>query len=130
MQSIGTVLLLHDGLADVDDFRRLVTETMDAEDLQRVEMEDDLQHAYFVAGDLRAGNVAEKGFADFVWNFFLGQFGLVEPYRADFGNRVDAGRNILQRRECRCVEDRIGGSPSLVVAALARAGRPITSPAA
>ena len=92
-------MLLHDGLADVHDLGCLITEAVDAEDFQRVAMEQDLEHADGVAGDLGACGVLEEGLPHFVGNARFGQFALATPHRADLGDGVDAGRHLIDELE-------------------------------
>ena len=67
-QRVGRAGLGHDRLADVHDLRRVGSEAVDAEHLQRLAMKQDLEHAHRLAGDLGPGQVLEQGMADLVGN--------------------------------------------------------------
>ena len=81
------------------DLGRLVTEAVDAENFQRIAMEQDLEHADGIAGDLGAGGVLEERLPHFVGDARLGQFGLATPHRADLGDGVDTGRHLIDELE-------------------------------
>ena len=76
-QAVGLPLLGHDGLADVDDFRCLFPEAVDAEDRQGFAVKENLEHADRVPGDLGAGQGAEVGVGDLVRDLGGGEFALV-----------------------------------------------------
>jgi hypothetical protein len=94
---VGLAALRHDGLADVDDLRRLFAKAVDAQDLHGLAMEQQLQHAHGVAGDLRAGDGLELRLGDLVGDLLGGQFALGAADRADLGHRVDAGREFVDQ---------------------------------
>ncbi|MCY1346150.1 hypothetical protein D9M69_322290 [compost metagenome] len=58
-------------------------------------MEQDLQHAHRLAGDLCAGHALEEGLAHFVGDLRLGELALVLADGADLRNGVDAGRHVI-----------------------------------
>src|SRR4051812_29326132 len=78
-------------------------------------MEDELEHADLIAGDLRAGNIAEEGLADFIRNLLLRKFPFVEADRTDFRDCVDTARNFFERRELLRRKDRVRRRPALIV---------------
>ena len=59
----------HDGLADVDNFRRLIAETVDSEQLQSVEVKYQFQHAHPFTGYLRPRRILEKRLTHLVGHF-------------------------------------------------------------
>src|SRR5690606_30420857 len=73
-QRVGFSLLRHDRLPNVDDLRSLGAKTVNAQDLQRLAMEKDLQHARGAPCDLRPGEAAEIGMADFVRDLLRSEF--------------------------------------------------------
>ena len=52
-ERVGRAGLRHDRLADVDDLRGVLPKAMNAKNLQRFAMEQQLEHAHGLAGDLR-----------------------------------------------------------------------------
>ncbi len=72
---------------------------MHAEDFQGFAVEQDLQHALRLAGDLRTRHALEEGLAHFVRHLGLGQLLLVLADRADLGNGVDTRRTSLTKRQ-------------------------------
>ena len=71
--------LRHDRLADVDDFRGIRSEAVDAQDFQRLAVKEQLEHAHGVARDLGPGQALEQRVADLVGDLVFGQFALVLP---------------------------------------------------
>src|SRR2546426_11754753 len=78
-----------DCLADVDEFGGAVAEDVDAEQLQRGAMEDELQQPFQIADNLPTRDLLVEGPADLVGNPFLGQLFLGLAYRGDPANRLD-----------------------------------------
>ena len=80
----------HDGLADVHEFAGPFADDVDAQDLARFAVEDELEAAGGVGADLAARGFAIESHADFVGDIFVGElfFGFADE--ADFGNGVDA----------------------------------------
>ena len=90
VQSVARSWLGHDRLADMDDLGCLLAEAVDPQDFERVHMEQDLDHADSVAGDLRPGDTAKKGSPNLVGDLPFGQFPLGRPYGTDFRAGIDA----------------------------------------
>ncbi|CUS14460.1 unnamed protein product [Tuber aestivum] len=109
LEGIELTRLVHDRLADVHDLRRLVAEAMHAEDFQGFTVEQDLQHALRLTGDLRTRHALEECLAHFVRHFGLGQFVLVLADRADLGNGVDPGRHVVHVAPAAIVDDAASG---------------------
>ncbi len=94
VQRVALAGLRHDGLANVNDFRRARPETVDAQNLQRLAVEQQLEHADGLAGDLGAGEALEAALADFVRHTLLSEFAFGFSQRADFRAGIDAGRDV------------------------------------
>src|SRR5665213_4327087 len=58
----------HDGLANVDQFRRASADGVNAEDLTRGLVDQQLEHSGFVAEELASGQFRILSHAGFVWN--------------------------------------------------------------
>ena len=100
----------------MDDLGRLAAEAVDAEDAQRLAVEQELQHADGAAGDLGAGEVAEERVADLVGHLLGGQLAFRGAERADFRDGVDARGNVLHQSLLAHAGERVrGGKPALVV---------------
>src|SRR2546422_7714090 len=82
-----------DCLADVDEFGGTVAEDVDAEQHQRVAVEDELQQSFQIADDLPARDFLVEGAADLVRDPFLGQLFLSLAYCVDLG-----GRRIIKKK--------------------------------
>ena len=80
--------------------------------LPRVAVEQQLEHAGVVAGDLAAGDFAVAGDADFVRHAFGGQLFFVLADRRDFGNREQAVGHVARRLE-RLAHHVADGPPAL-----------------
>ena len=105
----------HHGLADVHQFAGAFADDVDAQNLARVAMEDELEAAGGVAANLAASDFAIEGHADFVGNIFVGEllFGFADE--ADFGNGVDAvGIEARVGEVARVVEGARGGDAALL----------------
>src|SRR5688572_29633826 len=79
----------------MDDFRRLVAETVDAENLEALAVEEYLEQSRRLPCDLRARDVAEMRLADLVGDFALSELAFGFAERADFGVGVDSRRNAF-----------------------------------
>ena len=86
----------HDGLADVDQFRRAGADDVDAEQAVAVGMEKQFEQAIRICDELASGHFTVAGDADFVRRTGGGELLLVLADHADFGNGVNAKRK--QRR--------------------------------
>lgn len=82
----------------MDDLRGLVTEAMDAQYFQCVEVKYQLQHAYLFTGNLRSRRVLEEGLAYLIGDSFLSELSFSGTQRADLGNGIDSSGNLLYRR--------------------------------
>ncbi len=103
----------HHGLADVDDLGGRFADHVHAEQLARFAMEQQLEHARCVAGDLAAGDLAEAGDADFVRHALGGELLLVLADHRDFGNREQAVRHVLARLEL--AAQHVAGGPAALL---------------
>jgi hypothetical protein len=125
LDAVGARRLAHDGLADVDDLGGLLAEAVDAEDLQRLAVEQDLEHADGVAGDLRAGDGLERRLGDLVGHLGGGQFALGLADGADLRHRVDAGGEFLDQRPVALAVGDVGADEAaLVVTGAGQCRRP------
>ena len=79
VQRVGLSFLIHDRLADVNDFCGLVTETVDTQNLAGLPVEQDFQHAYRFSGNLRAGQILEERLSNLVRHLGFSQFTLGFP---------------------------------------------------
>src|SRR5579863_8143369 len=79
----------HHRLAYVHQFARAFAYDVDAKNLTRVAVKDELQAPGGVAANLTAGGFTIEGHANFVGDIFVGEllFGFADE--ADFGNGVD-----------------------------------------
>ncbi|MNM94455.1 hypothetical protein D3C81_1068590 [compost metagenome] len=68
-------------------------------------MEQDLQHADPLVGDLRARHALEERLAHFVGHLRRGQLLLGLADRADFRKRVDAGRHVIDEAPAVVLDD-------------------------
>ena len=68
-ERIGLALLCHDGLSNVDDFRCLRAETVDAQNFKGFAVEDDFEHAGEPVRYLCPRDMAKVGVAHFVGDF-------------------------------------------------------------
>ena len=84
----------HDRLTDVDDLGRAGPEAVDAKDLQRFSVEQELEHADGAAEDLGSGEAFELGVSDFVGDLGGGELAFGPPERTNFGAGVDAGGDL------------------------------------
>ena len=77
----------------------LVAEAVDAENLEALAVEEDLEHTYGIASDLCPCGVLEEGLCHFVRHLGGGQLAFGLAHRADLGNGVDAGRHVIDEAE-------------------------------
>src|SRR5690606_30944467 len=83
----------------------LVTEAVDAQHLQRLAMEQDLQHAHRFATDLRPGGVLEERLTHFVGNPLRSQLTLGLAQRTDLRNGVDTGGHVIDETPAVVLDD-------------------------
>ncbi|MCY1350667.1 hypothetical protein D9M69_369030 [compost metagenome] len=77
-------------------------------------MEEDLQHAHRLVGDLRTGHALEEGLAHFVGDLRLGELALVLADGADLRNGVDAGRHVVDETPAVVLHRAASGRTTLV----------------
>ena len=100
----------------MNDLGRLTAEAVDAEDTQRLAVEQYFQHASGAAGDLCARQMAKKRVAHFVRHFTRGEFAFGGAQRADFRQGVDTGGNVFHQFLFAHAGERMrGGEAALVV---------------
>lgn len=80
------------GLADVDQFGRIGSDAVDAEQMMALAVEEHFEHTGIVAEDLTAGGFPVAGDADFVGHSIASQLLLRRAAHGKFGDRVDAIR--------------------------------------
>ena len=84
-----------------------------AQQLARFAVEQQLEHAGVVAGDLAAGDFAEAGHADFVRHSLFGELLFVLADHRDFGNREQAVGHELARLEL--AAQHVAGGPAALL---------------
>ncbi|EAU65622.1 hypothetical protein STIAU_6500 [Stigmatella aurantiaca DW4/3-1] len=115
VDGVARPLLGHDRLADVDDLRGVVPQAVDAEDLPRVPVEEQLEHAHRAAGDLRARQALEEGMADLVGHVLMGELLLGAPQAADLRAGVDAAGDVLHQLVFQPPLDDVGGGEAALI---------------
>ncbi len=111
----------------MDNFRRLIAETVDSEQLQSVEVKYQFQHAHPFTGYLRPRRILEKRLTHLVGHFLSRQLGLCLPKRTDLGDGVNPGRDLFHGIAFIRRNNGVTGRSTLIIS---RAGQPTTSPAA
>src|SRR5690606_1692078 len=114
LDGIGLTLLVHDGLADMYDLRRLVTEAVNTQHLQRLAVEQDLQHPDRFATDLCPRGVLEERLANLVGNLVGGQLPLGLAQRTDLRNGVDTSGDVVHETPAVVLDDITGHRTPLV----------------
>ena len=76
----------HDGLADVNEFRRAIADRMDAEQLVCLVVKEELQHADVIADDLPSGDLPVAGDTDGIGDSILRELVFVAADHGNFGN--------------------------------------------
>ena len=75
----------HNGLADMNELRSSLADDVNAEDLARVTVEDQLEPASGVPANLSPCSLTIVGHSNFVRDVFVGELFLSFPNEADFG---------------------------------------------
>src|SRR5690606_28300020 len=114
-QAVRLTLLRHDRLTDVDDLGSLIPEAVNAEQFQGFGVEQQLQHAGGLAGNLGAGEVLEEVMADLVRDLGGRQLPLGLADRTDLRNSVLAGRDIPPKAHVALVLGDMGGGDAALV---------------
>ena len=115
MQGVVGGGLAHHRLPHMDDFHGLVTEAVNPQHFQRFPVEQDLQHAHPLAGDLRPRQILEKRLAHFVGHAGLGELLFGAAHGADAGNGIDTGGHVGDLFHRAALDDALGAEPALVV---------------
>ena len=79
----------------MQNFGRIMSKTMNAEDLQSLAMKKDFEHPGLMRRNLPPGQVPEERTTDLIRNFLLSQLTFGTTKTADLRQCVDARRDIL-----------------------------------
>ena len=111
-ERISFTFLCHNGLPNVDDFRCLRAETVDAQNFKGFAMKDNFEHAGEPVRYLCPRDMAKVGVAHFVGDFLGRQFFFRKSDRTDFGNGVNTRGDVFHEVLFAFAKDEMGsGKP-------------------
>ena len=124
-QGIGLAFLRHNRLPNVDDFRCLRPETVNAQNFKGLAVKENFEHARESPRHLCPRDMAKVRVAHLIGDFLCGQFFFREPDGTDFGNGVNARGNVFDELLFAFAKDEVGGGkPALVVSRARQTGKP------